>query len=337
VDSVTQIVLGAAVGEAVLGKKVGNKAMLWGAVAGTIPDLDVFIRYFTDQITATELHRGFSHSLVFCILLAPILGWIVHRIHKKREATRVNWSWLFFWSLVTHPLLDAHTVWGTQFFWPFEYRIAYKNIFVIDPLYTVPFLICLVIAMFHKRSNPRRRKFNNAGLYISTGYMVLSLMFKWYAQTSFKAELEVQNVAYEEIDTKPTPFNTILWNAHIQTEKGYRMAYFSLLDAQHITFSHEFPKNDYLLDNIRDQHVVQQLINISAGWYTVVEDENRLIFTDLRFGQVGVDPDNSPFLWQFELLTDEEGMIKVNRLSGYIENTDYSKVFSGLLERAGGN
>ena len=40
-DSLTQIVLGAAVGEATLGRKVGNKALLWGAIAGTIPDLDV--------------------------------------------------------------------------------------------------------------------------------------------------------------------------------------------------------------------------------------------------------------------------------------------------------
>jgi len=41
VDSLTQIILGAAVGEAVLGKKVGNKALLWGGIAGTLPDLDV--------------------------------------------------------------------------------------------------------------------------------------------------------------------------------------------------------------------------------------------------------------------------------------------------------
>jgi len=40
-DSITQIVLGAAVGDAVLGKKIGNRAMVWGAIAGTIPDLDV--------------------------------------------------------------------------------------------------------------------------------------------------------------------------------------------------------------------------------------------------------------------------------------------------------
>ena len=99
-DSLTQIVLGAAVGEAVLGKKIGNRAMLWGAVAGTIPDLDVFIRYFTDPITSSEMHRGFSHSLIFAILMAPIMGWIANKIHRKRDIGLKPWSWLFFWTIV---------------------------------------------------------------------------------------------------------------------------------------------------------------------------------------------------------------------------------------------
>ena len=68
---------------------------------------------------------------------------------------------------------------GTQFFWPLEYRLAYKNIFVVDPLYTVPFLVFLLIALFHKRTNPRRRFFNNIGLIVSTTYMMLTLVFKW--------------------------------------------------------------------------------------------------------------------------------------------------------------
>ena len=100
-DSLTQIVLGAAVGEAVLGKQVGSRAMLWGAIAGTIPDLDVFLRYFTDPITSTELRRGFSHSLVFAILMAPIMGWIANKIHKKRAIGYRPWTKLF--SLYRYP------------------------------------------------------------------------------------------------------------------------------------------------------------------------------------------------------------------------------------------
>lgn len=139
-DSLTQIVLGAAVGEAVLGRKVGNKAMLYGAIAGTIPDLDTFVGAFTDPVTAIEIHRGFSHSILFAVLFAPIFGFLISKIERKSSAGWQDWSKLMFWGLLTHPVLDAFTTWGTQLFWPLEIRLAFKNIFVIDPLYTLPYL-----------------------------------------------------------------------------------------------------------------------------------------------------------------------------------------------------
>ena len=159
-------------------EKLVIELILWGAIAGTIPDLDVFLKYFVDEITTTEMHRGFSHSILFCILMAPILGWLVQKIHHKRIPNRKEWSWMFFLALVTHPLLDANTTWGTQLFWPFEYRVAFKNIFVADPLYTIPFLVLVVIAMFYKRENPLRSKFNNWALIISTSYMALTFVLK---------------------------------------------------------------------------------------------------------------------------------------------------------------
>lgn len=70
-DSLTQIVLGASVGEVVLGRKIGNRAPIYGAIAGTIPDLDVITGYFLDTVTAIEVHCGFSHSIVFSVLVAP--------------------------------------------------------------------------------------------------------------------------------------------------------------------------------------------------------------------------------------------------------------------------
>ena len=93
-DSLSQIVLGAAVGEAILGTKVGNKAILWGAIAGTIPDLDVFANLFTDVVHATEMHRGFSHSIIFCSLFAPIIGWVAFKLQKQPNATWKQWSWM---------------------------------------------------------------------------------------------------------------------------------------------------------------------------------------------------------------------------------------------------
>jgi inner membrane protein len=335
-DSLTQIVLGAAVGEAVLGRKLGNRAMLWGAIAGTIPDLDVLLKFVFDDLTSTEMHRGFSHSIVFAILIAPTLGWVAHKIHSKyTEASFKNWTWLFFWATVTHPLLDAHTTWGTQFFWPFSYRLAYQNIFVIDPFYTIPFLIFLIIAMFYKRTNPKRRLFNNLGLIISTSYMVLTLLFKWVTFSEFKEGLAKNKIEYRDLDTKPAPLNTILWTALVETENGYRTADYSLFDTQDITFSKEFSKNHHLIEPYLDQPVIQQLINISAGWYLIEETEGKLIFWDLRFGQIGMDLDTAPFLMSFDLIIDDNG--KVTALKNDPKMDNIEQVFSELLERVKGN
>ena len=72
-DSVSQATLGAAVGELVLGKKVGKKAPLWGATAGTLPDLDVLTAPFLSESAQLGVHRGVSHSLLFAVVggIAP--------------------------------------------------------------------------------------------------------------------------------------------------------------------------------------------------------------------------------------------------------------------------
>jgi inner membrane protein len=337
-DSLTQIVLGAAVGEAVLGKKIGNRAMLWGAIAGTIPDLDVFIKLFTDPITANELHRGISHSLFFSIVMAPILGWLVHKIYRKRgEAVTVkDWSWLFFGSLVTHPLLDAHTNWGTQFFWPFEYRLAYNNIFVADPIYTLPFLVFVIIAMCYKRDNPKRRKFNNWGLIVSTTYMALTLIFKGITFSKFAEALRDQELSYTEMDTQTTPLNAILWNAQVETKNGYRFAYYSFFDKKPIRFSPEIPKNAELLKPYLNQKVIKQLIKISTGWFVVRKDGDDLIFTDIRFGQFGFE-DDSPFFWNYKLRLGADGIMTAVQLKDVQNKADFGKAFSNLGKRIKGN
>jgi inner membrane protein len=88
-DSLTQITLGAAVGEAVLGRKVGNRAMLWGAIGGTIPDLDVLSNLVTDDISALAFHRAITHSFAFAFLAPAALGWLVHRIYERLPAGKL--------------------------------------------------------------------------------------------------------------------------------------------------------------------------------------------------------------------------------------------------------
>lgn len=334
-DSLTQIVLGAAVGEAVIGKKVGNWAILWGGIAGTIPDLDIFASYFTDNITALQMHRGFTHSFIFSVIFGLLFGFLAHQIHKKLSATWKEWSLLFFLGFSTHALLDAHTTWGTQLFWPLGYKVAFKNIFVIDPLYTLPFLFFLLLALFNKKRSRKRRKYNNLGLIISSCYMVLTLGLKWNSHNQFTKILEEQNIDYRAVSTRPTPLNSMLWAANVQLNQGFIIGYYSIFDSKKIQFSELIPKNHELLKPVAHEQKVQQLIKLTEGWYAVEKTEGQLVFKDLRFGQYNVADTKSSFVFSFELFYDEEGVFQAKELPKGFK--DGKQMFKTLINRIKGN
>ncbi|MEX2350226.1 MAG: metal-dependent hydrolase [Flavobacteriaceae bacterium] len=316
-DSLTQIVLGASVGEAVLGKKVGNKAMLYGAIAGTIPDLDILANLFTDTITAIEIHRGFTHSIFFSVVFAPVFGWLISKIERKSVIKWKDWSLLMFWALITHPILDGFTTWGTQFFWPFEYRVAFKNVFVIDPLYTLPFLFFLILTMFQGRTTAKRRKYNRLGLIISSSYLVLTLIIKGITFGRFTDALEEQNITYLQMQTKPAPLSAVLWTANVETKDAFLIGDYSLFDTQPISFN-SFPKNHHLLADWIDKPNVQRLIKIAEdGWFTITEKDGDVYFNDLRFGLLNNDFQNPEFTFSYKL-TEKDGVI-------YAEETEKNR------------
>ena len=331
-DSLTQIVLGAAVGEAVLGRKIGNKAMLYGAIAGTIPDLDVFASFFTDTVSALEIHRGFTHSIFFSVLFAPILAFIVtkYETHKNFK----SWTLLFFWVFITHPILDAQTTWGTQLFWPLDIRLAFKNIFVVDPLYTIPFLVFLILAMLQKKGTKKRHFYNNLGLGISSSYLLLTMILKGVSYQKFTKELAAQNISYITIKTKPTPLNTILWTANVETKNSFFIGNSSFLDQNPIEFS-EYSKNHYLLGAIRKHPKTKRMIAISKGWYTINKKDNNLYFNDLRFGVLSMQPNATNFVFKYKIEVDANGtpfFIEETK-----EKSDGKKLLLDLWVRINGN
>jgi inner membrane protein len=286
-DSLTQIVLGASVGELVCGKKIGNKAIVWGAIAGTIPDLDILASPMQDLVQQLSFHRSITHSILFCIVMSPIFGWLLHKIYRREKATFSDWSWLFFWGFSTHALLDSFTTWGTQIFWPFStYPVAFHNIFVIDPLYTLPFLLCTVAVMFYKRTNPSRAKWNRAGLIISTTYMLITISNKLYANAVFEETLQNKNIKYSRITTRPTPGNAILWCATAETKNGYLIGYYSLLDKNRDISFRFYEKNHELISPLLPDVKLEKLLDVTTGFYTVSKHDSVFTINDLRFGQL---------------------------------------------------
>ena len=306
-DSLTQIVLGAAVGEAILGKKAGNKAMLYGAIAGTIPDLDTFASYFVDTVTAIEVHRGFTHSIFFAVVFAPVFGWLISKVERKSVANWKDWSRLMFWGFFTHPLLDSFTTWGTQLFWPLDLRLDLKAIFVIDPLYTLPFLIFLILAMRSEKGSEKRENYNKLGLLISSGYLVLCLGLKGLAFQKFEAALVDQDIAYLQLETKPSPLNSILWTANVEVEDAYLIGDYSFFDSRPIQFE-SYPKNHHLLGGLRSEDKIVRLIDISNGWFIITEKEGELFFNDLRFGVLDTNAERPNFVFSYHVLEENAGI-----------------------------
>lgn len=330
-DSVTQIVLGAAVGEAVLGRKIGNKAMLLGALGGTIPDFDVLAGYFTDTVSALEIHRGFTHSLIFAVGVGLLFAWFCALWDKRANLKQ----WWLFWFLCffTHPLLDAHTTWGTRIFWPLDIQVAYKNIFVIDPLYTIPFLIFLILAMRRKKDDPKRRKYNNLGLIISSSYMVLTIILKGFAYQKFTKELNNQQIEYLNLQTKPSPFNTIMWTANVETEDAFLIGNYSFFDSQPVEF-HSHPKNHQALGKLVYEDKIQRLIDVVEHGYTISERDGKLLFNDLRFGLMSVDPDTEKYAFSY-IIERENGSVKITEEPK--DRSDAKKLLGDLWNRMWGN
>lgn len=329
-DSLTQIVLGAAVGEAFLGRKIGNRALLYGAIIGTIPDLDIFFGKLYDPITALEIHRGFSHSILFFILFSPILGIAIKKIESKSDMQLSQTTLAAFFCLLTHALLDSFTTWGTQLFWPSSYRAGIQSISVIDPLYTVPFLVCVILAMRLPKESLKRRKWNRIGLLVSSLYLLLTVVVQKISMIKFEKSLAENYIEYDRIIVKPALFNIILWNANIETPNGYWVGDYSYFDTKPITYAF-YPKGTNLIAGIENRPIIQQLIRISEGWYTISKRDEKLYFNDLRFGLLN----ESDFVFSYEISTSGNKIV-----ANEVNNKDRRegvKLLKNLLTRIRGN
>ena len=148
--------LGAAVGTAVLGRKAGLRAAVVGAACNTLPDLDVFIAH-GDPVRDFTFHRAETRALFWLTLAAPVIAWLVARISRGGGASYREWLLLVWLSLITHPLLDAFTVYGTQLLLPFsDYPVGVGSVFIIDPLVTAPMIAGLLAWLRWRQQRPGR-------------------------------------------------------------------------------------------------------------------------------------------------------------------------------------
>ncbi|MDR7341857.1 inner membrane protein [Pantoea alhagi] len=289
-DSVSQLVLGASVSMAVMGRKAPLwKSALVGAFCGTLPDLDVFVDH-GDAIGNMTLHRTESHALVWLTLVSPLLAWLIAGAIKQRFQWASWWPavWL---ALITHPLLDLMTVYGTQLGLPFtDYPWAIGSIFIIDPLYTLPLVICLIVALW--RREPR---WNRIGLAISSAYLLWSMAIQGIALYQVAPQVTHQLGAKPHLLVTPTALNTLVWRVVAVTPERYYEGYWSLLSPNRPLQLSAHDRGAPLYQQLKGDHYVERVAWFSHGFFALQQRDGRLLISDLRMGEA---PD---FTFTFDL------------------------------------
>ncbi|WP_290613142.1 metal-dependent hydrolase [Arsukibacterium sp. UBA3155] len=278
-DSLSQICLGAGVATLVMGNKVPLKhALLWGAVAGTLPDLDVLFGA-GDAITKMVSHRGNSHALLYLALLSPLFAWLISAIHRQRLLFP-RWWLAISLVLITHPLLDVMTIYGTRLGLPFTNTpFGIGSIFIIDPLYTLPLVITLVVAFLRPNWCSRAAA---CGLGLSSLYLIWSLGAQQYITAQVNAKLPAP--APTGILVTPTPFNTLLWRVLIMNENGYYEGFYNVLSQDTAIDYQFFAQDTDLREHYADHPDISRIASFSHGFYSLTPQDDKLILTDLRMG-----------------------------------------------------
>lgn len=282
-DSLSQFALGAAVGIATMGRRTAPwKAALVGGIVGTLPDLDAFIDHGDPVSNMTE-HRAETHALFWQTLVSPLLAAAVVAATRERAHWR-RW-WLAVWlALVTHPLLDAMTVYGTQLLLPFTNQpYAVGSIFIIDPLYTVPLVVGVLAAL--RRPAPAGLRWNAAGLALSSAYLAWSALAQAHVRGLAEAELARQGIAAERLLVTPAPFNTVLWRVVAMTPEAYHEGFHSLLDREPRMRFDRFDRGAALRPAVAGLWPAERMAWFTRGFYKLEEREGHVRITDLRMGQ----------------------------------------------------
>ncbi|MEP4485046.1 MAG: metal-dependent hydrolase [Halioglobus sp.] len=207
-DPLTQGVLGASLPQATQPARYALSAGVLGWLAGMAPDLDVLIRSSNDPLLFLEYHRHFTHALIFIPLGGFICGLVLHALIGRRFGLSLKRSWLFCTlGYGTHAVLDACTTYGTLLLWPFsDVRIAWNTVSVIDPLFTLPMLVLVIMAALK-----RRPLFACIALVWGASYLGLGVLQR-DAATSLGMDLARQR-GHEPVrlEAKPSFANILVW------------------------------------------------------------------------------------------------------------------------------
>jgi inner membrane protein len=286
-DSITHIALGACIGEAFFGKVIGRKAMLWGALAQSVPDVDFVSAFWLDPTSGLLAHRGFTHSFLFGLIMAVFLSLVAEKWHRPHNISFRRWMWFFNTEILVHLMLDGLNNYGVGWFEPFsQARFSLNAIFVADPFFSIwPGIACLFLLLL-RRGHPNRRFWKLFGLVPACLYLGYCIYNKTKIENDVVEASRMNNFTFKKHLTTPTPLNNWLWYVILENDSGYLIGYRSVFDRTPNMNLNFYPRNEHLLEKVKEQKDVVDLLRFSQGFYTVEQWGDTLVFNDLRFGQI---------------------------------------------------
>jgi len=311
--------------------------MLLGALAQSIPDVDFISSFWADTPSYLLAHRGFTHSLLFCLLATIGFALLAEHYHKQHRVGYSKWILFFTLQLSVHLFIDLFNSYGTGLLEPFSHvRLSFNALFVADPFFTVwPAIACVMLLLLKSRIYKRIfwQRFALAG---SGTYLLYCVYNKLEVNNDVREIMAAQKVSYNEYFTTPTPLNNWLWYVVAKRDMGYYVGYHSVFDKKEQIDFQYFSKNDSLLQQVSDQEELQHLIRFSKGYYTAEKWNDTVVFNDLRFGQmIGWHDPNEKFVFHYYLQKrDKDNKLVVQR--GRFAKWNWETTRS-LIDRIRGN
>ena len=314
-DSVTHMVLGACMGEAFAGKTLGKKAMLWGAMAQSVPDIDFITTCWMDTSSSLLAHRGFTHSFLFTLIITPLFALLAEKLHRPHDISLKKWMFFFGAVIFIHVIIDAFNNYGVGWFEPFSHkRITFNAIYVADPFFSVWPAMAFAALVYLKRRSPKRKVWWLMGIGLSALYLVYCLFNKANIDKDVRGILQKQQITYTRYFTTPAPLQNWLWYVVAGNDTGYYVGFRSLFDSKkEISFQY-FSRNDSLLKSIADHEELMKLTRFSQQFYTIEKWNDTLVFNDLRFGQIiGWHKPREKFVFHYFLKHPQDNTMVVQR------------------------
>jgi len=335
-DSLTHIALGACIGEAFFEKGFGKKAMIWGALAQSIPDIDFLATFWTTTTENLLAHRGFTHSILFALLITPIFALAADKIHRPHNIAFRKWILFFATEVFLHLFIDGFNNYGIGWLEPFSHtRFSFNAIYVADIFFSIWAGIALLMLIILNSYSPRRTFWWKFGVIIPFIYLAYCSINKIKIDHDVKSIFEKQHIPHDKYFTTPAPLQNWLWFVVAGNDSGYHVGFRSLFDKKREIDFQYFPRNDSLIKDLSDHEDLLNLIRFSQQYYTVEKWHDTLVFNDLRFGQIiGWKEPKGKFVFHYFLKHPDDNNLVIQR--GRFAKWDLD-VAKALLMRIKGN